>query len=69
MDRDITLTNSDNGTTSKVPLSQLTEGLASELKAVEETTGRKVIGISLEAEKIRTGKPHNLGFSFEPESK
>ena len=65
MDRDITLTNSDNGKTVKIPLNKLDDGLSSGLKEVEERTGKTVTGISLEMENIRAGKPHNLGFSFD----
>jgi hypothetical protein len=65
MDRNIKLTNSDNGKTVEIPLNKLDDGLSSELKEVEERTGKTVTGISLEMEKIRAGKPHNLGFSFD----
>jgi|TARA_R110000824_G_C15019570_1_gene658226 hypothetical protein len=65
-DRMVELTNDDDGKVVNVPFNDLDElGLISQLKTVEETTGKVVTGISLEMDNIRKGKPHNLGFSFE----
>ena len=62
--RNIILTNSDNASTIKVKITNLDNSLLSELHTVEKRTGKIVTGISLEMNKIKEGKPHNLGFSF-----
>ena len=63
-DRAVKIINDDTGKTVIIPINELSTGLFVELEQVEERTGKVVTGIILEVEKIKNGKPHNLGFTF-----